>query len=275
MESPKIVAEIGLNHCGSFELAKQLISTAAAAGCDYVKFQKRNPDKCVPEDQKMKMRDTPWGRITYIDYRYRVEFDEAAYRKIADFCNELRIMWFASVWDIDSAEFMKAAGRTVVKVPSALITNCELLQYCRNNFETVIISTGMSTEEEVENAVNISNPDVILHCNSEYPAPIEELNLNYLRWLREKYPNKEIGYSGHEYGSVTTFAAVALGASWIERHITVDRTLWGSDQLASIEPVGLQRLVIGIRSIALAMGGMGPRKVTDGELPKRKSLRGY
>ena len=161
-----------------------------------------------------------------------------------------------------------------MKVPSALITNKDLLFYTRDNSDYLMISTGMSKELEIENAIKVGNPDLIFHTNSSYPSPIRELNLNYINWLKEKYPSKEIGYSGHEYGLVTTFAAVAMGASWVERHITLDRTMWGSDHLSSVEPMGLMKLVKGIRDIEKSLGGGGPRELFDSEMKKRKALRG-
>lgn len=269
--SVKIIGEIGINHNGDLELCKKLIDSAALAGCDYVKFQKRNPDVCVPEEQKSKQKSTPWGEMTYLEYKYKVEFGKEEYDEIDRYCKEKGIGWFASVWDKDSVDFMANYG-SITKIPSALITNKELVEYAREKFDYLIISTGMSTEEEVEEAVVISNPDVIMHTNSTYPSPIEELNLEYIHWLK-KY-GTEVGYSGHEYGLVTTFATVPMGVTWIERHITLDRTLWGSDQVASIEPAGLMKLVKGIRDIEKAMGGYGTRVLLNSELSKRKSLRG-
>ena len=161
----------------------------------------------------------------------------------------------------------------ITKIPSALITNKELISYAREKFDYLIISTGMSTEGEIEDCVSICNPDVIMHTNSTYPSPIKELNLEYITFLKNKY-KKEVGYSGHEYGLVTTFATVPLGVTWVERHITLDRTMWGSDHLASVEPSGLFKLVKGIRDITLALGGNEERLLLDSELSKRKSLRG-
>ena len=268
-----IIADIGINHNGDLNIVKKLIDICYASGIDIVKFQKRNPDKCVPEHQKKEKKSTPWGELTYIDYKYKVEFSEDQYNEIYEYCQTKGVDWFASVWDIDSAEFMASYTGTV-KIPSALITNYDLLQYCRENFGFVIMSTGMSTEEEIEKAVEVGNPDVIMHCNSSYPASPNELNLNYIKWLQDKYPDKEIGYSGHEFGLVTTFATVGLGVTYIERHITLDRMLWGSDQLSSIEPEGIFKLVRGIRNIEHSLGVSKPREVYESELSKRKSLRG-
>lgn len=268
----KIIAEIGINHNGDLNLCKKLIDSAVLAGCDYVKFQKRNPDVCVPEEQKSKIKSTPWGEMTYLDYKYKVEFGKKEYDEIDRYCKEKGIGWFASVWDKDSVDFMANYGN-ITKIPSALITNKQLIKYARKKFDYLIISTGMSTEEEIEQCVSNCNPDVIMHTNSTYPSPINELNLEYIYWLKAKY-NKEVGYSGHEYGLVTTFATIPMGATWIERHITLDRTMWGSDQIASIEPGGLIKLVKGIRDIEKALGGNNPRKLLSSELSKRESLRG-
>ena len=270
----KFIAEIGINHNGSLKMAKQLIDVAALAGCEYVKFQKRTPDLCVPQHQRDKMRETPWGKIKYIDYKKKIEFEEKEYLEIEKYCKSKNIEWFASVWDIPSIHFCKKMGRKIMKIPSALITDLELCIEARKNCETLIISTGMSTEEEIEKCVSACNPDVIMHTNSSYPSKIEELNLRYINYLKNKHPEKEIGYSGHEYGLVTTFVTVAMGVSWIERHITLDRMLWGSDQVASVEPIGLMKLIKGVRDVEKSLGSGGPREVLGSELSKRKSLRG-
>ena len=269
----KIIAEIGINHNGSLELAKDLIDLSKVAGCDYVKFQKRTPDICVPEEQKSKMRVTPWGEMAYIDYKKKIEFEEEQYDHLFAYCEKIGIGCFASVWDNPSVDFM-SRYTDLSKIPSALITNHELCAYAREKSDFLIVSTGMSTEEEIEKNVDICSPDVIMHTNSSYPSKVEELNLNYIKWLADKYPQSEIGYSGHEYGLVTTFAAVALGCTWVERHITLDRNMWGSDHKSSIEPSGLIKLVKGIRDIEKSLGSGGPRQVLGSELDKRKSLRG-
>jgi N-acetylneuraminate synthase len=219
------------------------------------------------------MRSTPWGDMQYIDYKKRIEFETKEYDDIFSYCDTLGVKCFASVWDIPSVHFMKNYSN-VGKIPSALITNLELCRSARSAFETLIISTGMSTEEEIEKCVAASKPDVIMHTNSAYPSKYEELNLRYIQHLSEKYPDAEIGYSGHEYGLNSTYAAVALGSTWVERHVTLDRTMWGSDQMASVEPIGLIKLVKGIRTIEASLGIRGPRVVQGSELEKRKSLRG-
>ncbi|MFH1439831.1 MAG: N-acetylneuraminate synthase family protein [Candidatus Woesearchaeota archaeon] len=269
-----IISEIGINHNGSLELAKKLIDTASIAGCDFVKFQKRTPHLCVPEHQKNVIKTgTPWGDITYMDYKLKIEFGQKEFDEIALHCKNKGIRFFASVWDKPSCDFM-AQYTNISKIPSALITNHELLNYARSKFEILLISTGMSTEEEIEAAIRIGNPDVIFHTNSSYPSKTEELNLLYIQHLKEKYPNHSIGYSGHEFGLVTTFATIPLGVNWVERHITLERTMWGSDQLASVEPIGIIKLVKGIRAIQASLGVKKERILLGSELEKRKSLRG-
>jgi len=271
-----IIAEIGINHNGSIETAKKLIDIAAVAGCDAVKFQKRNPDVCVPDHQKDIPRDTPWGTMSYIDYKYRMEFGQEEYDEIDSYCKSKGIEWSASPWDMDSLDFLLQYNIPFLKIPSAMITNEELMRASAKSGKEIIFSTGMSTLEETDQAVEWmrqENADFsILHCNSTYPAPLEDLNLKCIETLRERY-GCEVGYSGHEFRLGTTVASVYLGATIIERHITLDRTMWGSDHLASVEPQGLIKLVKGIRELEIALGD-GHKRVTDGELPVRKKLRG-
>ena len=272
MQKTNIIAEIGINHNGDIETAKRLIMISAFAGCDYVKFLKREPDICVPDSQKSLIRQTPWGEMTYLNYKKKLEFGLYEYEQIAEYAESLRIKWFASVWDIPSVDFCSKMTK-IGKIPSALINDIELVSYARSKFDTLLISTGMSTENEIEDAVTAGKPDVIFHTNSTYPSPINELNLKYISWLKKKYPTTQVGYSGHEFGLVTTFASVALGAQWIERHVTLDREMWGSDQKSSIEPSGLIKLVKGIRDIETSLGEEGPRKVLQSEASKLLSLR--
>ncbi len=283
MKKTKIIGEIGINYAYGTDKSKfldntkRLIDAAVVAGCDYVKFQKRNPDKCVPDEQKNKEKIVPWHDepITYLQYKKDIEFGKREYNSIDKYCKEKGIEWFASVWDCDSVDFMYEYGHGIMKIPSALITNAELCEYARSKCKYLMISTGMSTEEEIQDCVNGCNPNLIFHTNSTYPAPIEELNLSYIKWLTSMYPTVEIGYSGHEWGLVTTFGAVMLGATWVERHITLDRLLWGSDQFASVEPIGLMKLVKGIMDLDKAtQHEMGERKLFPSELKKRKTLRG-
>ena len=269
----KIIAEIGINHNGSLEECKKMMMLSKVSGCDYAKIQKRNPDMCVPEHQKSVMRQTPWGEMTYIEYKYKLEFTEEQIKELIEYSKEIGIEFFASVWDLDSVAIMAKYTR-IVKIGSPVINDLELLKATREAFDFVIMSTGMSTEEEIERAVEVGKPDVIMHTNSTYPCPPEDLNLRYIEHLRSKYGKAEIGYSGHEYGLVTTYAAVAMGATWVERHITMNRESWGSDQKASIEPSGLFKLVKGIRDIEQATKyPPGPRKQFEGENYKKQSLR--
>ncbi|MBB1242754.1 N-acetylneuraminate synthase family protein [Streptomyces durbertensis] len=269
-----VTGEIGINHNGDLENAFALIDAAADAGCDAVKFQKRTPEVCTPRDQWEIERDTPWGRMTYIDYRHRVEFDEDGYRAIDEYCKKRGIDWFASPWDVESVAFLEKFDVPAHKVASASLTDDELLRALRATGRTVILSTGMSTPRQIRHAVEVLGSDNILlcHATSTYPAKAEELNLRMIHTLQAEYPNVPIGYSGHETGLQTTLAAVALGAVFVERHITLDRAMWGSDQAASVEPGGLQRLVRDIRTIEASLGD-GVKKVYDSELGPMKKLR--
>ena len=275
MNKTYIIAEIGINHNGNIDIAKKLIDIAAVSGCDAVKFQKRNPDICVPEHQKNVMRDTPWGKMTYLDYKYKVEFGKNEYDEIDSYCKGKEIAWSASPWDLDSLHFLNEYDIPFIKIPSAMLTNDELLKESVKTGKKIILSVGMSTEEEIDHAVSIlkdAKEFAILHCNSTYPAPIEELNLSAIQTLKQKY-GCEVGYSGHEFRLGTTVASVYLGASIIERHITLDRTMWGTDPISSVEPQGLIKLVKGIRELEQAYGD-GVVRVTDSQIPVRNKLRG-
>jgi N-acetylneuraminate synthase len=275
MKKTYVIAEIGINHNGSLEIAKKLIDVAAVSGCDAVKFQKRNPDVCVPEHQKNKPRETPWGTMTYLEYKYRMEFEKEEYDEIDRYCKEKGIEWSASPWDLDSLEFIMNYDIPWIKIPSAMITNEALMKASAATGKKVIFSTGMSTYEEIDTACEwLSDcPILMLHCNSSYPAPLKDLNLKCIQTLKSRY-GCEVGYSGHEFRLGTSVAAVYLGAECIERHITLDRTMWGSDHLSSVEPQGLIKMVRGIRELEEAYGD-GIKTVTDGELAPRKKLRGY
>ena len=269
----KIIAEIGINHNGSIDKCKELMMLAKVSGCDYAKIQKRNPDVCVPEKQKNKPKSTPWGDMTYLEYKHKIEFNEEQIKELYEFSKTIDLKFFASVWDKDSVDVM-CKYTNIGKLGSASITDLKLCKAAREAFDVLIVSTGMSTEEEIKMCVDACNPDVIMHTNSTYPCPVEDLNLKYIDWLKKKYTNKEIGWSGHEYGLVTTFASVAMGATWVERHITLNRNMWGSDQKSSIEPSGLFKLVKGIRDIEKATQyEAGPRRLFAGEESKRNSLR--
>jgi N-acetylneuraminate synthase len=268
-----VIAEIGINHNGDVELAKRLIDAALLAGVDAVKFQKRTPELCVPEEERQRMRETPWGYISYMDYRKRVEFGEEQYRQIEAYCLERKITWFASVWDEPSAVFMEKFSPLCHKIPSAALTDHELLTYLRKTGRPLILSTGMSTMEEIEDAVQVLETEnlIIAHSTSTYPCEPHELNLRMIQTLREKYPCP-IGYSGHEVGLVPSVAAIALGACLLERHITLDRAMWGSDQAASVEPGGFSRLMKYIRVTEEAFGD-GVKKVYESEFDSLRKLR--
>jgi N-acetylneuraminate synthase len=268
-----IVAEIGINHNGLLDIAKRLIDVAITAGCDAVKFQKRNPEKAVPPEFRDVMRETPWGLISYLEYRYRVEFGEREYAEIDRYCRERGIAWFASCWDEDSVDFIEQFKPVCYKVASATLTHHALLARIRATGKPMILSTGMSTLEEIQQAVAQIGTEnlVIAHSTSTYPCPPDELNLRMIQTLQSMY-NCPIGYSGHEVGLQTTYAAVVLGASLVERHITLDRAMWGSDQAASVEPGGMIRLVRDIRVIEKALGD-GQKKVYASEMKARERLR--
>jgi N-acetylneuraminate synthase len=268
-----IIAEIGINHNGDLNIAKRLIDAAVLAGCDAVKFQKRTPELCVPPEQRDVMRETPWGLMTYLQYRYRVEFGYDEYREIDAYCQERGIIWFASCWDIPSVDFIEQFDPACYKIASASLTDDELLRYINAKGRPMILSTGMSTMEEIRHAVSLldSNRLLIAHSTSSYPCKPEELNLRVIQTLQREF-DCPVGYSGHEVGLQTTLAAVVLGACFVERHITLDRAMWGSDQAASVEPHGFARLVRDIRVIEAAMGD-GVKKVYESEKPLQARLR--
>ncbi len=268
-----IIAEIGINHNGKIENAKKLIDAAVMAGCDAVKFQKRTPELCVPPEQRDLLRETPWGLIPYIDYRYRVEFDDEAYTEIDRYCSQKGILWFASCWDKPSVDFIEQFDPPCYKIASASLTDDDLILHFNTKGKPVILSTGMSTLEQVRHATTLLASDrlLIAHSTSSYPCKNEELNLRMIQTLQREFGNP-IGYSGHEVGLQTTYAAVVLGACFVERHITLDRAMWGSDQAASVEPGGFIRLVRDIRVIETALGD-GIKKVYPNEQEVMKKLR--
>jgi len=269
-----VTAEIGLNHNGEVSTALALIDVAIAAGADAVKFQKRTPKVCTPRDQWDVERETPWGRMKYIDYRHRIEFGEPEYRLIDEYCRDKGIQWFASPWDVASVDFLNAFEVPAHKIASACLTDDELLRAARASGRTVILSTGMSTPAQIRHGVEVlgSSNVILCHATSTYPAANDELNLRMIGTLMAEYPNVPVGYSGHERGLQTTVAAAALGACFIERHITLDRTMWGSDQAASLEPAGLTRLVRDVRVISEALGD-GVKQVYEGEYAAMRKLR--
>jgi N-acetylneuraminate synthase len=269
-----VIAEIGINHNGSLDVAKQLIDGAVAAGADAVKFQKRTPELCVAASQRNIERDTPWGRMTYLEYRRRIELGLADYAEIDRHCRRRGILWFASCWDEESVDFLEAFDPPCHKAASASLTDHALLARMRATGRPLIISTGMSTMAQIETAVAAVGTENLLlaHSTSAYPCPVEALNLRMIQTLKTKYPECPIGYSGHETGLTPTWAAVTLGATFVERHVTLDRAMWGSDQAASVEVHGLVRLVSNIRDVERALGD-GVKRVYESELAARKKLR--
>lgn len=269
-----IIGEIGINHNGDIEIAKKLIEKAKEAGMDAVKFQKRTPEICVPEDQKSKPRDTPWGTMTYFEYKKKIEFEEEEYKIIDEHCKKIGIDWFASAWDVPSVEFLNQFDMVAHKVASACLTDDALLTAMKNSGKPVILSTGMSTIDQIEHAIGVLGKDNVLiaHSTSAYPCENSELNLRMINTLEKMYPEIPVGYSGHDKGIQTTVAAVVMGATHIERHITLGRTMWGTDHAASLEPKGMNLLVRDIRICEEAMGD-GVKKVYDSEIPIMKKLR--
>ncbi len=268
-----VIAEIGINHNGSIEIAKQLIDVAAAAKCNAVKFQKRTPEVCVPVEQRDKMRDTPWGYISYMEYRKKVEFDRAAYQQIDRYCKEKQIQWFVSCWDEESVDFMEKFDTPCYKIASACLTDDGLLRHTRGTGRPIILSTGMSSLNQIDHAVQVlGRPNlVLLHACSAYPAFYEELNLRVIPSLRQQFC-VPVGYSGHETGIPSTVAAVVIGACVVERHITLDRSMWGSDHSALLEPNGIQRLVRDIRLVETSLGD-GFKRVGEREKAIIQRLR--
>ncbi|WP_431070972.1 N-acetylneuraminate synthase family protein [Microbacterium phyllosphaerae] len=269
-----LIAEIGLNHNGDVDIAKRLIDVAAKAGADAVKFQKRTPEISTPEHMRDVPRETPWGTMSYLDYRRRVEFGRDEYIAIGDHATMLGLDWFASPWDVPSVDFLEDLNVVAHKVASASLTDTELLVALRETGKPIILSTGMSTIEQIDRALATLGTDrvVLMHATSTYPLEPEEANLRAIATLRDRYPGVPVGYSGHERGLQISLAAVAIGAVAVERHITLDRTMWGSDHAASLEPTGLEHLVRDIRVIEAALGD-GVKRVFDGERAPMAKLR--
>jgi len=268
-----VIAEIGINHNGDVDIAIELMRLAKRAGCDAVKFQKRTPSICVPLDQQLRIRETPWGDMTYLAYKERIEFGSTEYEIVAREAKQLDMLWFASPWDVPSLEFLIAHGCRLVKIASASVTDEELLRAVAESGLPAILSTGMSTLEEIDNAVSAlrGNPLILMHATSTYPCPPEEANLRCMNTLRERY-SLPVGYSGHEHGIQISVAAVALGAVAVERHITLNRAMWGTDQAASLGPRGIETLVRDIRVLESALGD-GIKRIFPGEVEPRRRLR--
>jgi len=271
-EQPFIVAEIGINHNGDVNLAKKLIDMAVFAGCDAVKFQKRTIELVYTPEELAKERESPFG-TTNGDLKRGLEFGEKEYQEIDRYCKERGIIWFASPWDVRSVDFLEKFNVPCYKIASPCLTDDELLKYVKSKGKPIILSTGMSTEEEIKRAVKILGEKnlVVLHCTSTYPSKLEELNLKVINWLKKEF-NCPVGYSGHETGIVEPVMAVVLGACVVEKHITLDRAMWGSDHAASLEPNGLNRLVRDIRNLPVCLGN-GEKRVYDSEIPIIQKLR--
>ncbi|MCE9582260.1 MAG: N-acetylneuraminate synthase family protein [Planctomycetes bacterium] len=267
-----VVAEIGINHNGSIELAKKLINVAVASGCNAVKFQKRTIDVVYTKEELAKPRENPFG-TTNGDLKRGLEFGKDAYKEIDRFCKEVGILWYASCWDEGAVDFIESFKPTCYKIASASLTDDNLLRHHRKTGRPIILSTGMSTQAQVDHAVEVLGKQdlILLHANSTYPAQPAELNLKVIPELIKRY-GVPVGYSGHEVGLASTLAAVAIGSCMVERHITMDRAMFGSDQAASVEPQGITRLVKDIRVIEAAMGD-GIKRVMDSEVPIMKKLR--
>ncbi len=276
LKKPYFIGEIGINHNGDMQIAKKLIDAVNACGWDCAKFQKRNPDICVPEHQKNILRQTPWGEMTYIDYKHKIEFEKEQYDFVDDYCQQKPVDWSASVWDFDSLEFLMQYDLPFIKIPSAMMTNSELVIETAKTGKPVIMSTGMSSLEEVDSAVNnvlsITDDIVLMHTNSSYPTPKNEINLNLIPFLKNRY-GCVIGYSGHEEDLEPTVIAVALGATVIERHITLSHDMWGTDQKSSLEVLAMDMLRKRVNDVNLIMGS-AEKIVTESEISIRHKLRG-
>ena len=276
LQETYFIGEIGINHNGDMQIAKKLIDAVNACGWDCAKFQKRNPDVCVPEHQKSVIRETPWGTMTYLEYKHRIEFGDEEFDIINNYCAEKPIDWTASVWDLDSLEFLLGYDVPFLKIPSALITETDLVKESARSDKPMIISTGMSTlrevDDAVENVLKYNDNLVIMHTNSSYPTPKNELNLNLIPALKNRY-GCTIGYSGHEEDLEPTVLAIALGAKVIERHITLSHDMWGTDQKASLEVHAMHMLKKRCKDVDIILGS-SEKLVTESEIPIRKKLRG-
>jgi N-acetylneuraminate synthase len=266
-----IIAELGINHNGNMDVVKKLIDTAILSGCNAVKFQKRHIPTVYTKEELETPRESVFGK-TNGDLKRGLELKSEQYKEIDRYCRGKGMLWFASPWDVKSVDYLNWFDPPCYKIPSALITNDELLRYVASKEKPMLISTGMSTLEEIDHAMDTVGEDnvILYHCTSTYPTDHYEANLSVIKTLKERY-NCPIGYSGHERGVTTSVLAVSLGACSVERHITLDRTLWGSDQAASLEPSGLVRLVRDIRMLPELMGD-GIKKIYDSEIPIRKKL---
>lgn len=275
MKEITIIAEIGINHNGDIKLAKKLMKLARDSGCDFVKFQKRTPDVTTPESKKKIIRETPWGQMTYLQYKKKIEFGIKEYKEIDRYSKKIGIQWFASAWDTQSLKFLKQFKIKYNKVASAMITNLNFLKDVAKQKKTTFISTGMCTEKDIVNAVRIFKKYkckyILMHSVSTYPANENELNLLYIKVLKKKY-KCEVGYSGHESTVSPSLGACYVGADYIERHITLNRAMWGTDQAASLSPDGLRSLCSMVKKIKKIKGD-GKKKYLEQEKAKSKELR--
>lgn len=274
---PYIIAEIGINHNGDLQIAKKLIDAANACLWNCVKFQKREPDIAVPEAQKNVIRDTPWGKMTYLEYKKKIEFGKVEYDYIDAYCKEKPIAWTASPWDIPSLEFLLKYDVPFIKIASASNANEDLLRLACESKKPLLVSTGMSSLEEIDRMVDFLEQHsegnyILMHTNSAYPTPVSELNLRMITTLKERY-HCLVGYSGHEIDLEPTVVAVSLGAKVIERHVTLNHNMWGTDQAASLSVTAMAMLEGRIRDI-LVMLGNGEKIITESEKAVRKKLRG-
>lgn len=263
-----LIGEIGINHNGNLNNAKKLIKVAKRVGFDAVKFQKRTPEITTPKSKANTIRETPWGKITYLDYKKKIEFGKKEYDIIDKFCKKIDILWTASCWDVPSVKFIEKYKVKFHKVPSACITDMGLLRELKKTKKPIIISTGMSTEKQIKKAVKILSQKnlSILHCNSSYPSRADDLNLRYIEKLKNMFKKSIIGYSGHEMNLSSSVAAIVLGAKIIERHITLDKSMWGTDQQSSIEPLGFARLIKEADTVLRSLGK--PKKIVYPEEKK-------
>jgi len=270
-----LIAEIGINHNGDVEIAKKMISMAKRCGWDAVKFQKRNLDVCIPEHMWEKRKYTPWGEMSYYEYKKHLEFSEDDFNEIDKFCKHMDIQWFASAWDEDSQVFLDNYNLKYNKVASAMLTHIPLLKHIARKGKKTFISTGMSSWEDIDNAINIfveeKCPYVLMHCVGLYPCPNDRLNINMINKLRERY-DCEVGYSGHSPGAIDAIVASVLGAKYIEKHVTLDRTMWGSDHAASIEEHGMEYIRKHCDNVDIMLGN-GKRILTKKEMDVASKLR--
>jgi N-acetylneuraminate synthase len=275
IKKPVLIAEIGINHNGSIKLAKKMIDLAKDCGFDFVKFQKRNPDISTPEIQKKILRNTPWGYITYLDYKKKIEFGLKEFKQIDSYCKKKKIKWFASAWDLESQSFLKKFNLKYNKVASAMVTNLKLISRIAKEKKLTFISTGMSSMKNISKCLKIFKKEkckfILMHCVSTYPCPPEKLNLRMIQTLKKKF-KCEVGYSGHESDVSPTILAYFLGANYIERHITLDRTMWGTDQAASLAEPGMRSLSRILSKMPKVLG-TGQKKMSSEEINLLKKFK--